>query len=206
MDIDIWKDIEGFGGKFVVSSKGVIKRKPGVTCYKDGRKRFYPSRTMKFTKTNGYFVVALSANGKIMYDFVHRIVARAFIDNPNGKPNINHKDGIRDNNVAENLEWCTQSENVKHAYDVLGYMVTDDTKLKMSEAGKNKIFTAEHRKNLSLSQLGYKSHRAVKVYDLKTGKEYGCLKDYAREYNLNYHTLKGHWRKGLLSNLKTIKA
>lgn len=65
---------------------------------------------------NGYLKVNLyDVNGKCKKKYVHRLVAEAFLNNPLNKPNINHIDNNRSNNNINNLEWCTQSENIKHA-------------------------------------------------------------------------------------------
>ncbi len=64
---------------------------------------------------NGYRFVALSNHGKGKQFSVHRLVAKAFVDNPNGYDEVNHKDGDKSNNNAENLEWCTRSQNNAHA-------------------------------------------------------------------------------------------
>jgi hypothetical protein len=66
---------------------------------------------------DGYKKVYLTVNGKTKGHFVHRLVAKTFIENPQNKPCVNHKDGNKTNNFVENLEWCTVSENVKHSYD-----------------------------------------------------------------------------------------
>lgn len=77
----------------------------------------------------------------------------------------------------------------------IGKKLTQDHKLKLSKANKNKIFSEEHRKNLSKANLGSKSYCAKKVKDTVTGKEWGCLKDAAKEFELNYSTIKGWMHK-----------
>lgn len=96
------KEIEGYDGKYLVSEEGLVyNTKLGkiITISKTGR---------------GYMAVSL--NGKIK--LLHRIVALAFIPNPAQKPQVNHIDGDKNNNKVSNLEWCTQSENMKHAYRI----------------------------------------------------------------------------------------
>lgn len=66
---------------------------------------------------NGYASVDLYDNGTRTIKRVHRLVAEAFIPNPDNKPDINHKDGNKLNNSVSNLEWVTKSENMRHAYD-----------------------------------------------------------------------------------------
>jgi hypothetical protein len=70
--------------------------------------------------TNQYLQAALSKGGTTWQPLVHRLVADAFIPNPKGKQQVNHIDGDKTNNHAENLEWCTRLENVRHAIEVLG--------------------------------------------------------------------------------------
>jgi hypothetical protein len=70
------------------------------------------------TLQNGYRTFSMYINGKVQgLSRVHRLVAEMFIDNPDNKPQVNHKNGIRDDNTVVNLEWVTARENVQHAYD-----------------------------------------------------------------------------------------
>ena len=66
---------------------------------------------------NGYKNFVLTKNGNSTRFYAHRLIAEAFIPNPENKPCINHKNGIKTDNRIENLEWCTYSENIQHAYD-----------------------------------------------------------------------------------------
>uniref|UniRef100_A0AAU8B862 Endonuclease n=1 Tax=Dulem virus 42 TaxID=3145760 RepID=A0AAU8B862_9CAUD len=87
--------------------------------YSDGR--VYSFKSNKFLKPrmtmDGYERVALYDNGKSYEYRVHRLVAEAFLENPDNLSQINHKDFNRRNNILENLEWCTNEENVKHSID-----------------------------------------------------------------------------------------
>lgn len=66
---------------------------------------------------NGYVQACLRHNGKEFYCYIHRLVAQAFISNPENKPEVNHKDGIKTNNHYRNLEWNTGKENMKHCFE-----------------------------------------------------------------------------------------
>lgn len=74
-----------------------------------------------FPDKDGYLKVNLWNGTKYKSYFVHRLVATAFIPNTEQKPQINHKNGVKSDNRVENLEWATQSENMRHCFDVLGH-------------------------------------------------------------------------------------
>ena len=114
---EIWKDVEGFEGCYQVSSSGVIKSLFRLVNGKNGGMRPVSERILKQKITvYGYREVALCENRAYTYLKVHRLVAMAFIPNPENKPEVNHKDGNKLNNNFSNLEWCTSSENSIHSY------------------------------------------------------------------------------------------
>lgn len=87
----------------------------------------------------GYAKVIIKVNGVSHNKLVHRLVAQAFIPNPNNKPQINHIDGIKENNDVSNLEWCNQSENNIHAYKNGLMFITDRCKKHQKEAVAKKV-------------------------------------------------------------------
>ena len=101
---EIWEDVRGYEGLYKVSSMGKVK------SLKWGKERILrPEKNNK-----GYLRVTLCKDGKNKRFYVHRLVAEAFIPNPNNLPCINHKDENPLNCNVENLEWCTQKENVNY--------------------------------------------------------------------------------------------
>jgi hypothetical protein len=97
------KDIEGFEGLYQITTLErvwSIRRKKFMTYFKEKK---------------GYMTVSLNKDGKQYYLRLHRLIAKAFIPNPENKPQINHLNGNKGDNRISNLEWCTARENIQHA-------------------------------------------------------------------------------------------
>lgn len=120
---EIWKDVKGYERLYQVSNMGRVKSLKRTVKAANGENRAFNERILTLHKNKCterhprpiYHVELWKENKRSVY-FIHRLVATHFIDNPEGKPQVNHIDGNRENNAVTNLEWCTNSENVKHAY------------------------------------------------------------------------------------------
>ena len=145
---EIWKDIKDYEGLYQVSNLGNVRNKRTEKVLIGGIKR-------------GYREVIILKDTKRKYKLVHRLVAEAFIPNAENHPQVNHIDGNKLNNKVNNLEWCTRSENMKHAYKI----------------GLEKPLYAQNNPRA----------KKVKQYDLCKNfiKQYDGIKEASRINNLN---------------------
>jgi hypothetical protein len=159
---ELWKDIKGYEGRYKISNLG----------------RVYSYRSRKKMKTStssrGYIQIVLG--GKCF--FVHKLVARNFIPNPDNKPFINHKDGVKTNNLPSNLEWCTASENSQHSFKA-GLQINprgeEHRKTKLKNADVLKIIELSG-KGLSSKDIGKKFNLSYQsVYEILTGRTWNHL-------------------------------
>lgn len=149
MEQEQWKPIEGTDGKYEVSNLGHVRtngKRPGLLTL------------TKQPSGYRYAMIELS-NGKQKNCRVHRLVAEHFLPNPDNLSEVNHKDGNKDHNRADNLEWCTRSYNVKHSFDTglkQPHRWTDDERKQISERNKGQIITPEQREKISQALKGRK--------------------------------------------------
>lgn len=107
-----WKDVKGYEGFYQISNSGIVKSLGGW-CGTAKRKEKIRSTSLTH---DGYVKVRLIHQGKDKTMRVHRLVAEAFIPNPENKDTVNHIDGNKQNNIVSNLEWANRTEQMIHAY------------------------------------------------------------------------------------------
>lgn len=158
---EIWKDVVGYEGLYQVSNLGRVK----ALSKTDRLGRFYPERLKAICDNgNGYKVVNFKVNCNSKMFTVHRLVANAFIPNPQNDQYINHIDGDKSNNRVDNLEWCTASENMVHAVKLGLHYHFGRKKILCVETGQvfNSVKDAE-------TWVGVKGSRISNVCNLKRG-------------------------------------
>lgn len=141
---EIWKDIKGYEGLYQVSNLGKVRSLDRKIKNKHGFRTIKGQLINPFMWGAGYLYVNLHKEQMRISKSVHRLVAEAFLPNEEGKPEVNHKDGDKKNNKADNLEWATSSENEKHAYNSGLIPITWGNKIKCTNSltGVEKLFNS----------------------------------------------------------------
>lgn len=164
---EIFKPIVGYSGKYKIGDKGTVLKNNNTPLFQ--RKDRY-----------GYMRVMLWLNKKLSNKSVHRLVAITFIQNPENKPHVHHKNGIRDDNRLENLEWVTAKENVLHGFK--------NGRIPATAKGENvpghilketdiPIIRQLLKDDLSLRQIGNKFGVSLHtIYSIKSGKNWKHIK------------------------------
>lgn len=188
--MEIWKTIQDYGGLYQVSNTGKVRD------LKNHIKSVYKNN-------KGYICLSLYYNGKTYHPTIHRLVAKAFIPNPNNYEQVNHKDCNKENNSVENLEWCNQRYNYNEGMRTFQYSKNEEhyfAKLKNSDipiiyelyklgftrATVAKIFSINPssleaiEKGISYRKLGYnfKAIKLTKYKDLPNIKLPSYIRDY----------------------------
>ena len=180
LDGEIWKEVVGYGGRYKVSNFGRVISNWG------GWKEKIPTKSPA-----GYFYVTIyfKKEGKHKRIAVHRLVAHAFLTPVDGKNCVNHKDGNKQNNAVENLEWCTVQENTIHATRVLGTNKAPEgykkgRKVPEAEIKKRKEYYKAHQANCAkfircktTGQIFDSIRKAQEFYGLSKRGVYLALRD-----------------------------
>lgn len=156
MVTEIWKDIIDFPN-YQISNLGRVKSKERIVNALYNSKKRNRERILKlFTNNRGYKVVTLyNHNGKSNPIFVHRLVAKSFINNPNKHNIINHINADKGDNRVDNLEWCTQSHNIKEAYRL------GNAKPQLTNLGK---FGKNNKKAQKIKQIDIETNEVINYF------------------------------------------
>lgn len=178
---EIWRDIPGYEGLYQVSDRGDVKSLDRYVQYpptstRKGYSKRINSRILVHDINDGYHYVQLFKEGQGTMYGVHRLVAMAFVANPNSKPAVNHKDRNKDNNSAGNLEWVTNKENTLHA---------KATGHDFGRSWRGKEMSYEHR-----AKLSFASSRKIAVKCIETGEVFRSLADAAERINMTSESIR----------------
>lgn len=172
-----WKDVAEYEGFYQVSNNGNVRSVERI----DSRGHRRGGRILKprYDK-DGYSQVSLCKNGKPKTKKVHRLVAGAFLPNPNGLPQVNHRDEVKDNNNAENLEWCDSKYNNNHGTRNERVTKALSKKVKATNIRTGEVLTFNSAKEAE--RKGYNASEVSMacrgVYKASTGKLVGDGRTY----------------------------
>jgi hypothetical protein len=184
--VEEWRDIKGFEGRYQVSNFGRVKSLSRVTQL-NGRVRTEPEKIMSYTLRSGYPTLILRKEGKRYSRQIHRLVAEAFIPNPDNLPIVNHKDFTRTNNCVDNLKWCSVEHNVRWSIENMKHPKNS----RLPTSGE-KYIEKNVLKNGGVSYSVYIRSASVSLVPCKTFK---TLED-AVKYRDEQIQKKKYFRKG----------
>jgi hypothetical protein len=136
-----WKAIKGYEGIYEVSNLGRVRSLDRHRKAAYGKTAFIRGIEVAIRRnsTNDYLIVCLSKDGKSIHALVHRLVAEAFVPNPNNLPQVNHKDEDKGNNRSDNLEWCDQYYNNHYGTAIARRSITRGRKVVQCDMDGNEI-------------------------------------------------------------------
>lgn len=177
LENEIWKEITELDNVFSISNLGRIRRNAGeIKVGSWGGVVFKETHLIKQRQDRlGYLRIKLSINNTEWRYSSHRLVAKYFVVNPENKPEVNHKNGIKTDNKAINLEWCTRSENMLHA----------------------------DKNGLRVMPKGGEHGMAKEILNLETGIYYGTIREAANAHGLHESSLQ-HFLSGRRCNKTSL--
>lgn len=152
----VWKPVLGYEDYYEISNEGEVRSLNRTVITTNRNSYLRKGKVMsKIQDKFGYLSVGLTLNSKTKLIKIHRLVALAFISNPENKLTVNHKDGNKLNNNVDNLEWSTYSENSKHAFDNGLNNILDRRYSETKENNPNSKLTQEQVKEIRNKYVPY---------------------------------------------------
>ena len=196
---EIWRPIEGYEGLYEVSNLGRVRSLDRFFY------RLHKGKVLSPTKDRyGYLTVTLNYNGKSKTIKIHRLVAQAFLPNPDNLPQVNHKDEVKSNNCVDNLEWCSAKYNVNFGTRQERYRNTMLEKGHWSGLSREEYEKKRYKENKDKrkdSQRKYYQKNKDRICDKV--KEYSQKnKEKIREYHHQYYLKKKE--ENIQNNVKSL--
>lgn len=185
MEQEIWKDIPGYEGLYQASNFGRIKRLKGVVAIKNShlKQRTVPERICTlFPQPNDYLAVCISKEGIKIRALVHRLVAMAFIPNPDNLPQVNHKDEDKTNNHIDNLEWASAKQNINFGTRTQRMIISQGKKINCYSK-ERKLVGVFDAISIAISKLSLPNRATPNITKCCKGQiksAYGYVWEYAR--------------------------
>lgn len=164
----MYKDIKNYEGYYQINENGEVKSVDRTIVKKNGLCTLKGRMLSSNISTNGYKYVILSKNGVSKTSYIHRMVAETFLEEEHDGLEVNHINGIKTDNRLENLEWLDRHTNA-------------------SLGSKGRTFNHKYGKN----------PKAKSIICTTTGEVFGCIKEFAERYNINYSTIRLKIRQGV---------
>lgn len=165
----MWYDLKNYSGVYQINEEGQVKSVNRTVVYNDGRIRQFPGKLLQPNQgTNGYLYVNLSVSGTHKTQYIHRLMAETFLGEPDGNKEVDHINENKLDNRLSNLRWIDRHTNASR-----------------STKGRHKD-----------NSMG-KNPKAKRIICTTTGESFGCIKEFANKYGINYSTIRAKIREGV---------
>jgi len=178
------KRIEGSSRYYITVDGRVLCSRPVKNQFGEtGWKRFWKALRVQ---NSGYTITDIMIDSRQRTKTIHRLVALAFVNNPENKSDVNHKDGKKGNNNVSNLEWMTKSENSKHSYETGLHIISDEAKERIRKIGSAPT-SEKSKKLLSLGRVGITIDKAIEIRShYREGRD--SIKQTAKKFSVSIST------------------